>query len=58
VAALVPGLGAYWIYGWSQKILGVNRVAVTLYLGPLYAALAAWGVLNEPLGLQQANVAA
>ena len=50
VAALVPGLGAYWIYGWSQKILGVSRVAVTLYLGPLYAALAAWGVLNEPLG--------
>lgn len=50
VAALVPGLGAYWIYGWSQKILGASRVAVTLYLGPLYAALAAWGVLNEPLG--------
>lgn len=50
VAALVPGLGAYWIYGWSQKILGASRVAVTLYLGPLYAAVAAWGVLNEPLG--------
>lgn len=50
VAALVPGLGAYWIYGWSQKILGASRVAVTLYLVPLYAALAAWGVLNEPLG--------
>ncbi len=50
VAALVPGLAAYWIYGWSQKILGASRVAVTLYLGPLYAALAAWLVLNEPLG--------
>lgn len=49
-AALVPGLGAYWIYGWSQKILGASRVAATLYLGPLYAALAAWFVLNEPLG--------
>lgn len=49
-AALVPGLGAYWIYGWSQKILGASRVAVSLYLGPLYAALAAWGVLGEPLG--------
>lgn len=49
-AALVPGLVAYWIYGWSQKILGASRVAVTLYLGPLYAAVAAWGVLNEPLG--------
>ncbi len=50
LAALVPGLGAYWIYGWAQKILGARRVAVTLYLGPLYAAVAAWGVLNEPLG--------
>jgi drug/metabolite transporter (DMT)-like permease len=47
---LVPGLCAYLIYGWSQKILGASRVAVTLYLGPLYAALVAWGVLNEPLG--------
>jgi drug/metabolite transporter (DMT)-like permease len=50
VAALLPGLGAYWLYGWSQKILGASRVAVTLYLGPLYAAVAAWGVLGEPLG--------
>jgi drug/metabolite transporter (DMT)-like permease len=49
-AALGPGLGAYWIYGWAQRILGASRVAVTLYLSPLYAALAAWGVLNEPLG--------
>ncbi len=49
-AALVPGLCAYLIYGWSQKILGASRVAVTLYLGPLYAALVAWGVLNEPMG--------
>ena len=50
LTALVPGLGAYWIYGWSQKILGTSRVAVSLYLGPLYAALAAWLLLNEPLG--------
>ena len=50
VAALLPGLGAYWLYGWSQKILGASRVAVTLYLGPLYAAVAAWGVLDEPMG--------
>ena len=51
VAGLVPGLGAYWIYGWAQKILGASKVSVTLYLGPLYGALAAWGVLNEPLGM-------
>jgi drug/metabolite transporter (DMT)-like permease len=50
VAALLPGLCAYWLYGWAQKVLGASRVAVTLYLGPLYAALAAYLVLNEPLG--------
>ena len=49
-AALVPGLGAYWIYGWAQKMLGASRVAVTLYLGPLYGALLAWLVLGESLG--------
>jgi len=48
--AIFPGLAAYWIYGWAQRILGASRVAVTLYLGPLYAALAAWGVLGEALG--------
>lgn len=50
-AALAPGLAAYWLYGWAQKVLGASRVAVTLYLGPLYAAVAAWGVLGEPLGV-------
>ena len=50
VSALLPGLGAYWLYGWAQKILGASRVAVTLYLGPLYGAIAAWGVLGESLG--------
>ena len=50
VAALLPGVGAYWIYGWTQKILGASRVAVTLYLGPLYAALVTWLMLGEPLG--------
>ena len=58
VAAVVPGLCAYWIYGWAQKILGATRVAVSLYLGPLYAALAAWRVLGEPLGLHHAVGAA
>ena len=49
-AALLPGIAAYWIYAWSQKVLGASRAAVTLYLNPLYAALVAWGVLGEPLG--------
>lgn len=52
-AALIPGVGAYWIYGWAQKILGASRVAVALYLGPLYAAAAAW-LLGEPPGWHHA----
>ena len=50
VAAVVPGLGAYWIYAWAQKILGAGRVAVSLYLGPLYGGLTAWVVLGEVPG--------
>lgn len=50
VAGLIPGLGAYWIYGWSQKILGANRTAVALYLGPLYAAFMTWAFLGEAPG--------
>ena len=58
VAGLVPGLGAYWIYGWAQKILGASRVAVSLYLGPLYAAFVSWWVLGEAPGLHHAMGAA
>jgi drug/metabolite transporter (DMT)-like permease len=50
IAGLLPGLGAYWIYGWAQKILGANRVAVSLYLGPLYAAFMTWAALGEAPG--------
>jgi drug/metabolite transporter (DMT)-like permease len=49
ITALLPGVGAYWIYGWTQKVLGASRVAMTLYLGPLYTAVVAWLVLGEPL---------
>jgi len=49
-AGLVPGIGAYWAYGFCQKVLGASRVAASLYLGPLYGGLAAWGVLGEPMG--------
>jgi drug/metabolite transporter (DMT)-like permease len=58
VAGIVPGLGAYWIYGWTQKILGASRVAVALYLGPLYAAAGAWAVLGELPGWHHAIGAA
>ncbi len=50
LAAFVPGIGAYWAYGFCQKILGASRVAASLYLGPLYGGLTAWGVLGEPMG--------
>lgn len=50
VTAVVPGLGAYWIYGWSQKVLGASRVAMALYLGPLYGGVAAWVMLGEAPG--------
>jgi drug/metabolite transporter (DMT)-like permease len=50
VAALLPGIGSYLIYGWAQGVLGAARVSVTLYLGPLWNALTAWLVLGEQLG--------
>ena len=49
-AGLVPGIGAYWAYGFCQKVLGASRVAASLYLGPLYGGLTAWLVLGESLG--------
>jgi drug/metabolite transporter (DMT)-like permease len=50
MAGLVPGVGAYWAYGFCQKVLGASRVAASLYLGPLYGGLTAWAVLGESLG--------
>jgi drug/metabolite transporter (DMT)-like permease len=47
---LLPGVGAYWIYTWTQRILGASRVGMTLYLAPLYTAVVAWALLGEPLG--------
>lgn len=49
-AGLLPGIGAYWAYGFSQKVLGASRVAASMYLGPLYGGLAAWLVLGEAMG--------
>ena len=52
--ALVPGIGAYWIYAWAQKTLGPSRTSMTLYLGPLWGALVSWGLLGESLGWHHA----
>jgi drug/metabolite transporter (DMT)-like permease len=49
-AALVPGIGAYWAYGFCQKVLGASRVATGLYLSPLYGGVAAWVLLGESMG--------
>ncbi len=49
-AGLVPGIGAYWAYGFCQRVLGASRVATSLYLCPLYGGLAAWVVLGEGMG--------
>ena len=51
MAALFPGVLAYWIYGWTQSVLGPGPVAMTMYLGPLYAAVVAWLFLGEALEL-------
>jgi drug/metabolite transporter (DMT)-like permease len=51
MAALFPGVLAYWIYGWTQSVLGPGPVAMTMYLGPLYAAVVAWLLLGEALEL-------
>ena len=48
-AGLIPGAGAYLAYSTLQKELGAARAALTLYLGPLYAAAVAFLVLGEPI---------
>ena len=47
VAALIPGAGSYAAYSYMQRKLGVARVGMVLYLGPLYSAVLAWSVLGE-----------
>jgi drug/metabolite transporter (DMT)-like permease len=46
-AALLPGAAAYGAYSYMQRALGAARVAMVLYLGPLYTAVIAWLVLDE-----------
>lgn len=48
-AALMPGAGAYLAYAVLQKSLGAARASLTLYMGPLYAAVTAFFVLAEPV---------
>lgn len=47
VAAVLPGFGAYQAYSFMQRELGPARTGLVLYLGPLYAALVGWALLDE-----------
>ena len=48
-AGLLPGAAAYLAYATLQKKLGAARAGLTLYLGPLFAAVVAYWVLGEPI---------
>ncbi len=48
VVALLPGFGAYQAYSYMQRELGPARTGLVLYLGPLWAAVVAWWLLDEP----------
>ena len=48
-AGLIPGAAAYLAYATLQKTLGAARAGLTLYLGPLYAAVTAFVVLGESI---------
>jgi len=48
-AGLIPGAGAYLAYATLQKALGAARASLTLYLGPLYAAVIAFVALGEQI---------
>lgn len=48
MVAVFPGFGAYQAYSFMQAQLGAAKTGLVLYLGPVYAAVLAWIVLNEP----------
>jgi drug/metabolite transporter (DMT)-like permease len=48
LAALLPGLVSYLVYGFLQRELGVARAGLVLYLAPVYGAGLAWWLLGEP----------
>ena len=48
-AGVIPGAGAHLAYATLQKTLGAARAGLTLYLGPVYAAVTAFLVLGEPI---------
>ena len=49
LAAVFPGFLAYQSHAFLLRELGAAKTSVILYLGPVYAALAAWLLLGEAL---------
>jgi drug/metabolite transporter (DMT)-like permease len=47
-AGVLPGVLSYGAYSWLQEQLGAARTALLLYLAPVYGALLAWVLLDEP----------
>lgn len=45
--AVIPGVGAYLAYSFILREIGAARVAVVLYLGPIYGAIIGWIALGE-----------
>lgn len=52
--ATVPSLGAYFCYDRLVRQVGATGACVSMYMVPLYAALAAWPVLGETPELHHA----
>ncbi|HJS31357.1 MAG TPA: DMT family transporter [Alphaproteobacteria bacterium] len=47
--AVVSSYGSYQVYALVQRSLGAGRAGVILYLNPLYSAVLAWALLDEPI---------
>jgi drug/metabolite transporter (DMT)-like permease len=47
LAGLMPSFFAYQAYSYMLRELGAARTALVMYLGPVYAALTAWLLLDE-----------
>jgi drug/metabolite transporter (DMT)-like permease len=47
LVGVLPGFGAYQAYAFVQRELGAAKAGLILYLGPLYAALVGWALLDE-----------
>ena len=46
-------LFGYWAWNWTMRRVGAVAATNVMYLLPLTSALAAWGILHEPLRLGQ-----